>query len=90
MKNFYIYWKQSILALFDAVWCLGLIRGWAYWRLQCRASKDPTVIPAWCDKMEKEANRMDILGKHDEADIWRDFSLDCRMRNDAFHGLNDK
>lgn len=75
--------------LVRCVWWLGPWLGWRYYKIDCRARRDPRLVPAWCDEMERTAAEDEAAGKTVEAAMLRLWAAKCRHYNERFHSAND-
>jgi hypothetical protein len=78
----------SVHRLVRGIWWLGPWLGWRYWRLENRAKRDPRVVPAWCDEMERQADKDYQAGRKLEAAHLRFWAAQCRYYNERFHSAN--
>jgi len=72
----------KIIHLYFCFRHLGLNQGWRYWKLTLQAMGDST---RWAELLRKEANKEDVMKRHETADAFRVFANELERFNTAYH-----
>ena len=77
----------KLINLYYSIRALGLRAGFRYWRLMRLAEKNPIFAIKWCESLRSMANKEDIMGRHSDANILRNFADNLEYHNSNYHKL---